>query len=487
METILFNSQFQRNKQSRSKRNNRLRGLKAKPKRQADAEPEPELVQATPILQITVQSIKYIASQALLNTAENNPKPLAKVKIRSRARRKNIKITAFGILLPEKQKNKLSIRERVFELVIKHKGVISYKEIAKVLGISRRYAITIVDELCAEKKLIKKHTQYIAKKYPKERNLAGKNIYSLPKSERKNFNKKFDHHIYPKNPSKEGLANKGANFSEEYFSRKEKFDLFERYGFGEFVDQAPDCWFNNPKWLKELEKGLPLLRNKISRHKYKCKNFFRFMNHLIYHGVHGYKRHVAKTMTLALAIPTIKRVKPFLATDSILAGYEALKTLHKQHGLDVSFDNMEKLLRRGFGHLSISAQVMLKRLRFQGVRNVTAFLHFIIGLKDPMEILRKKEGSQKPRKREMTPQTALNWLKKQFAKGSVKAIQSEDEIDRMDGSTAYAKLMIHKTAVGESRLSVWRKVAGQWVDKQILLGHPQFMQQIRVFFEPLKR
>ena len=77
-------------------------------------------------------------------------------------------------------------------------------------------------------------------------------------------------------------------------------------------------------------------------------------------------------------------------SDAKMQGYEALKELHKKHNLDLSFSNVQKLLRQGFNKLSISAEVMLKRLKIPGIVNVNAFMHHLLSMKEPYDILRKR-------------------------------------------------------------------------------------------------
>lgn len=56
----------------------------------------------------------------------------------------------------------------------------------------------------------------------------------------------------------------------------------------------------------------------------------------------------------------------------------------------MSFKNIERLLKNGFDHLGLAAQAVLKRLQLGGIKNVNAFLHFAVSMKEPYDLLKPK-------------------------------------------------------------------------------------------------
>jgi DNA-binding Lrp family transcriptional regulator len=297
-----------------------------------------------------------------------------------------------------RRSGKLKKQEKIRRLVVNYgsKNIpISFKQIASKVGCTETYAKVTIAKLVKAGKIIKTATKFISKKYTKERVLCGKNLYTVPKPIEPKSPENSDAKINPKTPnnsSKEELANGTThrNFSkrknEEEFSRKEKLDLLKRYNMQDLVDKSPDWWFRD---LKKLKQALQLTRKKIKK-KYSCRDQIKFITFLLKHGVFGYRRHCARNLSLAINKPTLDRITPYMASPFVANGYESLKELYKKHSLDLQFTNIQKLLRKGFSHLAMSADVMIKRLKLPGVQNTNAFLHHIVSMKEPVDILRKK-------------------------------------------------------------------------------------------------
>lgn len=315
---------------------------------------------------------------------------------------------------PQKKKRKsrrsgkLKKQEKIRRIILNYgnKGLqISFKQIANKVDCTTRYAEITVAKLVKAGKVIKTNNEFISKKYAKERVLCGKNLYTSPKpatpkkSEEDNpkSTEKNDAKIRgktPRNSSKEELANGTTHRDffkrkkEEEVSGKEKSDLFKRYELQDLYEKAPDWWFRD---LKKLKNALKLTRMKIQR-GYNCRNKINFISFLLKHGIFGYRRHCARNLSLAINKPNLERVEPFLTSEPLCQGYDALRELRKKHDLDVQFTNIQKLLRKGFSHLGMSAEVMLQRLKLPGVKNVDAFLHHLVGMKEPYDCLKKKEA-----------------------------------------------------------------------------------------------
>ena len=218
------------------------------------------------------------------------------------------------------------------------------------------------------------------------------------KSEEK-ISKNYDTNI-SKNSSKEEFARKEANFSFSSSSdgskksRRAKSnsqkDLFEEFGLEKNFPYKPRWWFRD---LKKLKKALTLLRKKLLE-GYRVRNFVKFLSHLLSRGVFGYRRHCARNLSLAVVKPTLKRVEPMFSSEPITAGYEAIVALKKKHNLDMSFTNIQKLLRKGFDHLSSASHAVLKRMELGNIKNINAFMHFAVSMKEPYDLLKPKESTE---------------------------------------------------------------------------------------------
>lgn len=178
---------------------------------------------------------------------------------------------------------------------------------------------------------------------------------------------------------------------EEFLEKSGRKALFAKYGFENQVLKAPSWWFKD---IKKLESALKLVQSKLSKkHKpFNLNNFNKFVSYLLKRGVFGWFRHCARETSLAISRPTLKRVEPFLGNDFRTNGYESLKELYKKHHLNISFSNVQKLARHGYSKLFTAAEVMLKRLKLPGIKDVNAFMHHLISMKEPYDILRKRNA-----------------------------------------------------------------------------------------------
>ena len=180
---------------------------------------------------------------------------------------------------------------------------------------------------------------------------------------------------------------KQPEFSKKYITQEQKIEVLKTYGFESYAEKSPIWWFRD---LTRLKTALRLLKAKLKR-GFKPKNFFNFITFLLKHGTFGYRRHIARNTSLAINRPTIDRIEPFMRSEAIANGYESLKELHRKHALDISFTNIQKLARKGYAKLFTAAEVVLKRLKLPGIVNINAFMHHLISMKEPYDILRKNQ------------------------------------------------------------------------------------------------
>lgn len=311
----------------------------------------------------------------------------------------------------KKSKKKPQAKDRVLKILLnphyEGKGT-SFTTIAKLAKLSsRQHASILVNKLKAEGKILVDHTEYEHPRYPTAQ-CCGKNIYKPGPNAPKKYLKKPEKNSsdYDTNSRKETLINKSllekkpqANFFGDLLKKKRrkgenlrkktnrfgKKHLFAKYGFEKYLPRAPKWWFRDKA---KLEAALRLIRNKLKK-GFKLRSFINFLSHLLKHGVFGYRRHCSRNLCVALS-PNLNYVIPYLATAPIETGYCALKELKHKHGLDTTFTSMSRLLRRGYAHLAMASEVMIKRLKFKPVRSVTGYLNFLVSLKEPYDVLKPK-------------------------------------------------------------------------------------------------
>ena len=297
-----------------------------------------------------------------------------------------------------RKSGKLKKQEKIRRLVVNYgnKSIpISFKQIATKVGCTQRYAEITIAKLVEAGKIIKTATKFISKKYTKERVLCGKNIYTSPPKANAKSTESSDAKIRNKSKifTKVKIAkgtplrnsSKEENF-QELLKKEEKISFLKPLGFENLAETSPDWWYRD---LELLKKSLRLLKKKLKT-GWKCRDQIKFITFLLKHGIFGYRHHCARNLSLAINRPTMDRIEPYMASPYVANGYEALKELHKKHNLDITFGNVQKLLRKGFSHLAMSADVMLKRLKIPGVNQTNAFLHHIVSMKEPVDVLRKK-------------------------------------------------------------------------------------------------
>lgn len=93
----------------------------------------------------------------------------------------------------------------------------------------------------------------------------------------------------------------------------------------------------------------------------------------------------------------------------------------------------------------------------------------------------KKEKLQ-AKKTQKGPKELIEWAKETLSKISkLKFVQSTSEVDLADCSHTFVNFMIHKNSPEKSKLSFWKKVHGQWVDKAISPQNERFQELVMEF------
>ena len=268
---------------------------------------------------------------------------------------------------------------------------ISFLELSKTLAVSERTAKRYIKKDLENGFITRERTTYQCRKYKTP--LSGRNIYTLTDKGYAYLNSSNQGSLTPqslikKNSSKEEFAKDKPSAAFSKFKR-EKEKILAKYRLSHLVSRAPHWWFRD---LLTLEKTLKLLNNKKKK-GYKVKNEERWISSVIRDRGRGFRHKVAKKTSLTLA-NNKKELLNIVETssDRVLSDFDRLKELKKM-GLNTSFKEMEKLLRKGFSHLASCTEVLLKILKWRAIKNLNGFLNWLVSLKEPFEIFNKKKYS----------------------------------------------------------------------------------------------
>ena len=313
---------------------------------------------------------------------------------------------------PSRRSGKLKKQEKIRRLILNYgkKGHgISFKQIAEKVECTENYAKITVARLVKAGKVVKTKTQFLSTKYAKIRVLSGKNIYTPPIKPEQSYEQKdasFEQkstenstkkiNPKPRISSKEEIAKGQAlrNSSKKEENSQEggnkgKLDLLKSFGFEKFVEGSPDWWFRD---IPKLKKALRLLRSKLKKN-FKCKNFFKFISFLMKRGSFGFRRHIARNLSLAIVKPNLENVLEFLENEPRRETYEGLVEFYKKQDLQVDFTSIQKLMRNKFPRLTAAVRVCHKRLlwaRGEKINNINGFLNYLVGMPNPHDYLKRK-------------------------------------------------------------------------------------------------
>jgi len=93
-----------------------------------------------------------------------------------------------------------------------------------------------------------------------------------------------------------------------------------------------------------------------------------------------------------------------------------------------------------------------------------------------------KEERLQAKKPKKEPKELIEWAKETLSKISkLKFIQSSSEVDLTNYSHTFVKFMIHKNSPEKSKLSFWKKVCGQWINKELSPKNERFQELVREF------
>ena len=350
---------------------------------------------------------------------------------------------------------------------------ISFLEISKFLGVSERTAKRYIKKDLENGFITRERTTYQCRKY--KTLLSGRNIYHLTEKGKAYLLQSQQGYVTPqsfikkKYSSKEEFAKGKARDS---FSQEKKNELLEKHHFGHLIGKCPPWWFRN---FYILEKTLRLLNQK-KRRGYKAKNEKRWISSVIRDQGRGFRHKVAKKTSLTLA-NNRKELLNILecSSDRILTDFDRLKEL-KKRGLNTSFEEMEKLLRKGFSHLASCAEVLLKISKWRAIKNLNGFLNWLVSLKEPFEIFNKKNHSA---------DEIIQWAQSLFkseAKNCVfdtrgdfkKWVKNPSCLDR---SKCFVQFHIFQD-VEKSFINLLQWESEKWEDKRLKVTSPFFKETL---------
>lgn len=321
----------------------------------------------------------------------------------------------------------------------------SYLEISLKLNIIERSAKRCVAVDIENGFITKKKSKYKCLKY--KTLLSGINEYHLTGKGKKYLNHLSNNSKTPPTreiSSKEDIA-KGKTALEGFSKKLTSIEkrVLDQHGFDELTTTAPKWWFKN---LSLLEKCLKLLRRKQSK-GFKCVSELKFISMLMKREGIGFRKKVAED--------THQKIhgKQEAETPQEKDVIESLNKL-KTQGLDVSPSSLENLLRNGLSHLKTALTVLKKYIEWnKPIKSINGMLSWIVGQKDPLELLKPIEKSPLKQISKLKHFFSLNISRFNFSKPSLNVAPS---------GKIYIEFLIHQKAILSSVVKLYKKMGGEW-------------------------
>lgn len=304
---------------------------------------------------------------------------------------------------------------------------LSFKEIANIKKVSISTAKRRMKRDMENGYIKRERTTYCCKKYRVP--LHGRNIYhttSIGSSllpQRSLHKKTLINESLLNTHAKIFLKSKFSTGCKHPFLKKTKKNLLKQLGFTHLEKQAPDWWFRN---LTVLKKTLILLKMKQKR-GYIVREEIKWISRCLKDSGRGYRYKKAKEISLAVAYNPLSPRNKWIKNSSqaYLDLLLSLTLLHRR-GLNLSFQYTQTLLRKGAASLLLALSACLKFLKRNNVRNLNTFLNWIVSLKDPFEMFKKK------RKKLLLKETIKEKKEREFFEGSKRAIENALESVKRD-------------------------------------------------------
>lgn len=331
---------------------------------------------------------------------------------------------------------------------------ISYEGIARKCCVTPRSAKNYIKRDIESGLIIRKKNKYTHPIF--KRVCDGRNTYILTKEGRDKMRKKP--------PSKPPGPSSGEKKEWQLlFDLKQMGSLSEIKRFSQPASQLPTWWFKDPSLL---EKTLILLKKKIEK-GYKVRSPIRWISSALKDFGCGYRQKVAQEVSLHLNHPDLLKC----CSEPVHQFYHRLHHL-KGRGLDTSVPSLLKLLRRGFAHLGDALYAMDKLLKYSvNVNNLTAFLNYLVSLKDPHIIYKVKKPLQD------CLEKAKTFLREKAS--SLQFVNKKSLPEIPEREKTYLQFLIHKTFPEKSLIRVFQFTHGLWKEKRLKIGDPLFTKTIQ--------
>ena len=344
--------------------------------------------------------------------------------------------------------------QRLFEKTDKVK--ISYGGIARKCHVTERSAKNYIRRDIESGLIVRQRNRYTHPVF--KRMCDGRNTYLLTNHGRGVLRKE------PSPPSS-GSSSKGNGGKLLFLELSTMLKTGKTAQMPRMRGQLPEWWFKD---LQLLKKTLQLLSQKIKQ-GYRLQNPIGWVSSALKDQGCGYRQKVAQNVFEKLQQPTSTSAP----SESIKQFYARLRDLQEK-GLDTSVPSLKKLLRKGFAHLG-SALCALEKLQTYDLKieNLTAFLNYLVSLKDPHSVYRKAEKRPidvviKARKLLLDHQGKIQFL------SDPKELPAE-----LSQKKTYLQFLIHKVAPSRSLLKVFQQSGGVWKEKVLRAIDPLFIEKIQ--------
>lgn len=169
-----------------------------------------------------------------------------------------------------------------------------------------------------------------------------------------------------------------------------KYKILKKWGILDSWHMYPDWFFDK---VSIFHKALKLIHKKKLK-GYKVKNFLAFIIHIMKEQCCGFRRYLARMLSKELLGDEEAKLRRALRVSKGGRGIEGLEELYKNFNLDVSEKALLILGRKGLAHLNQAVDVCIKKIKHYGIekiKNVNAYLNWIVGFKNPYDIFKLKE------------------------------------------------------------------------------------------------
>jgi len=150
------------------------------------------------------------------------------------------------------------------------------------------------------------------------------------------------------------------------------------------IDRGPCWWFRCKKTLKKAVHHILMKMCKC----FKVKDMSKFISFIIKEDFSSYSDHRATVYSEQIINPTDEFYEGLVHAPGVIERYETMVALKDLHQVDFTANNMKKLLRNGYSKLAVSCKALLKRLNINGIRNANAYLHWLVDIENPLDILK---------------------------------------------------------------------------------------------------